>query len=185
MREVLDLHVGKRVCRHKIILLKGVSMDRFEEKDRVVVPVSKFRKIVESDKTVWMVDHAFCPNGHSLMDNEHPIHGYPGIRLAFKLPDSEGEVVISALAGDLTKTTISGELEPGVRHDLSCPHCHVSLPVLMSCGCKRKGQLVVIGLTPKLNFNDAITLCDVAGCTNAAVVSSGEIIRHMRVPVNV
>ena len=158
MREVLDLHVGKRVCRYKIILLKGVSMDRFEEKDKVVIPVDKIHKMAESDKTIWMVDQAYCTNGHSLMDKDHPIHGYPGIRLAFKLPNREGKIVISALAGDLTKKTISGELEPGVRHGLSCPHCHVPLPVLMSCGCISKGQLVVIGLTPKLNFNNLWTV---------------------------
>jgi len=156
-------------------------MNRFDKQGIQVKPVSEIHKAAKSDQTVWGVDKAFCTNGHSLIDKEHPIHGYPGIRLAFKLPGNEGVIVISALAGDLTKITLSGELEPGVRHDLSCPHCHVPLPVLMACECKRKGRLVVIGLTPQLNFNDIITLCDVAGCTNASVVACGEIIRHKRV----
>jgi hypothetical protein len=155
-------------------------MNKFEEKGIQVKPVSEIHKAVKTDKTIWMVDQVYCTNGHSLIDKEHLIHGYPGIRLSFKSPHGEGEVVISALAGDLSKMTISGELEPGKRHDLSCPHCHVPLPVLMPCGCKRDGRLVVIGLTPQLNFNNAITLCDVAGCTNAALVSCGEIIRHKR-----
>ena len=155
-------------------------MGRFDDKNKVVKPVTEFHNVGESDNIIWMVDQAYCTNGHSLIDKENPIHGYAGIRLVFKNPNSEGEIVISPLAGDLTKETLSGELEPGVRHELFCPHCNVALPVLMSCGCKRKGQLVVIGLTPQLNFNNAITLCDVAGCTNAAVVSAGEVIRHMR-----
>jgi hypothetical protein len=155
-------------------------MNKFEEKGIKVVPVSNIHKAVKSDKVIWRVDHVYCTNGHSLMDKEHPIHGYPGIRLAYKHPNGEGEIVISALAGDLAKITLSGELEPGVSHELSCPQCHVPLPILMPCGCKRNGSLVVIGLTPKLNFNNAITLCDVAGCTNASLVSCGEIIRHKR-----
>ena len=158
-------------------------MNKFEKKGKKVVSVSDFSKATKSDKTIWMVDRAYCTNGHSLIDKEHLVSGYPGIRLAFKSPHHKGEVVISALAGDLSKTTISGELEPGARHNLSCPHCQVPLPMLMSCGCKRNGQLVVIGLTPHLNFNNAITLCDVAGCTNAALVSCGEIIRHKRAGV--
>ena len=158
-------------------------MSKFEKKGKKVVPVSDFSKAAKSDKTVWMVDQVYCTNGHSLIDKENLVSGYPGIRLAFKTPHHKGEVVISALAGDLSKVTLSGELEPGVRHYLSCPHCHVALPVLMSCGCKRNGQLVVIGLSPQLNFNNAITLCDVAGCTNAALVSCGEVIRHKRTPV--
>jgi hypothetical protein len=156
-------------------------MNRFDKQGIQVKPVSEIHKAAKSDKTVWVVKHVYCTNGHSLIEKEHPIHGHPGIRLEFKLPDNKGEIVISALAGDLTKITLSGELEPGVSHRLSCPHCHVPLPVLMPCGCKRNGRLVVIGLTPQLNFNNAITLCDVAGCTNAAVIACGEIVRHKRV----
>ena len=155
-------------------------MTMLKDKGMRIVPVSEMGKVIKSDKTIWAVERVYCTNGHLLMDKEHPIHGYPGIRLSFQNPHGEGEIVISALAGDLTKITLDGELEPGASHELSCPKCRAVLPVLMPCGCKRKGSLVVMGLTPKLNFNNAITLCDVAGCTNASLVSCGEIIRHKR-----
>jgi hypothetical protein len=51
---------------------------------------------------------------------------------------------------------------------------------LVNCNCTPDAEMVVIGLTPKLDFNDAITFCNVTGCHNGTFVKSGDAIRHIR-----
>lgn len=41
-------------------------------------------------------------------------------------------------------------------------------------------DMVIIGLTPKLDFNNAISFCNVTGCTNGTSIKSGDVIRHVR-----
>jgi L-threonylcarbamoyladenylate synthase len=85
-------------------------MEMFDKQGKLFIPVSKARKPTTVDEPTWVVDCAFCVNGHSLIDKEHSIHGYPGIRLAFKRAGSQGEFVISSLAGELDKIVLSGTL---------------------------------------------------------------------------
>ena len=40
--------------------------------------------------------------------------------------------------------------------------------------------MVVVGLTPTLDFNNAVTFCNVTGCHNAAFVKAGDVLRHVR-----
>ena len=162
-------------------MMKEPLMERFDGQGRLVIPVSRSNRTADGETATWVVDQAYCTSGHSLIDTEHAINGYPGIRLAFTHHGSSGVFIISAVAGDFTKKVLSGKLEPEESHDLYCPHCHIPLPVLMPCGCKGKGRLVIIGLSPVLNFNNAITFCDTFGCSNGAFVASGEIIRHARI----
>lgn len=58
--------------------------------------------------------------------------------------------------------------------------CGVEFKKLVNCNCQNDAEMVVIGLTPELNYNDAITFCNVTGCSNGAFIKSGEAIRHVR-----
>ena len=114
------------------------------------------------------------------MDEEYKINGYPGLRMKFKRPGMEGEFIISPIEGDFSKIMISGELKDGIKDDLYCPHCETIFQKLVNCNCCDDADMVIIGLTPKLDFNNAITFCNVTGCENGAFVKSGEVIRHIR-----
>ena len=92
----------------------------------------------------------------------------------------EGEFVLSAIEGDFDKIMISGELEEGVKDELYCPHCGVMFKILVNCSCQSDAEMVVIGLTPELDFNNAISFCNVTGCVNGSSVKSGDVIRHTR-----
>jgi len=156
-------------------------MDRFNEDGRLIVPIVEYEKKKEDkDEIRFVVTEAYCPNGCNLIDKEHIINGYPGIRLKFKSPGVEGEFVISAIEGDFDKIILSGELIYGVKDELYCPHCGVILQKLANCNCRPDADLVVIGLTPKLDFNNAVAFCNVTGCKNGAFIKSGEVIRHIR-----
>ena len=88
--------------------------------------------------------------------------------------------MISAVEGDFEKIILSGTLEEGVKDDLYCPHCGVMFEKLVFCNCRPGAEMVIIGLTPQLDFNNAVTFCNVTGCHNGAFVKSGDILRHMR-----
>ncbi len=78
------------------------------------------------------------------------------------------------------KIVLSGELKPNVKDDLHCPKCDVMFAKLVNCNCQKDADMVAIGLTPTLDYNNAITFCNVTGCKNGSFISSGEAIRHVR-----
>lgn len=158
-------------------------MERFGQDGRLIIPLSKRSVVLTEDeehKVRYVLTEAFCPQGCNIIDQEHTINGAPGLRLAFKRPGGEGEFVISAIEGDFDKVVLSGELEDGVKDELYCPHCGIMFKKLVNCNCHPDGDMVIIGLTPLLDFNNAITFCNMTGCTNGSFVKAGDIIRHIR-----
>ena len=158
-------------------------MERFGKDGRLIIPLGQRKSGTEKpeeEKVRYVVTEAYCPNGCSLIDKEHEINGAPGLRMKFSRQGVEGELVLSAIEGDFTKIVISGELEEGVKDELYCPRCGVVFRKLVNCSCREDADMVVIGLTPKLDFNNAISFCNVTGCVNGTIITSGEVIRHVR-----
>lgn len=164
-------------------LLKLLLMKIFSNDGRLIVPISerkksKFKK--DESKVRYVIKEAYCPKGCNIIDENYKINGAPGLRIRFKRPDSEGIFIISAIEGDFDKIILSGKLKEGVKDELYCPHCGVMFEKLVNCNCKPDADMVIIGLTKKLDFNNAVTFCNVTGCHNGSFVSSGDIIRHIR-----
>ncbi len=156
-------------------------MDRFTEDGRWIIPINEFPEPNKPEDDVrFLITEAYCPNGCNIMDEDHKIGGKPGLRIKYSRPGMEGEFVLSAIEGDFNKIMLSGELEHGVRDDLFCPHCGVKFATLVNCNCHTGANLILIGLTPKLDINNAITFCDVTGCGNGSFILSGEVLRHLR-----
>jgi hypothetical protein len=154
--------------------------ERFDDQGRWIIPLSRFDKDEPIEKQRCVADKAYCANGHNLIDKDHLINGFPGIRLKFKRPGQEGEFVLSAVEGDFDKVMLSGSLAEGEKDDLYCPFCEAKLPSLVNCECKPGAELVVLGLTPNLDFNNALAFCNVTGCKNGTTIRSGKIITHFR-----
>ncbi|MHC4433567.1 MAG: hypothetical protein ACYS14_14550 [Planctomycetota bacterium] len=158
-------------------------MERFSKDGRLIIPLGQREKGTrETDEAQvrYVVTEAYCPNGCSIVDAERKINSVPGLRFKFKRPGAKGEFVLSAIEGDFDKIIVSGELEDGVKDELYCPHCDVMFRKLVNCHCKPDADMVTIGLTPRLDFNNAISFCNVTGCANGTFVKSGDVIRHMR-----
>ena len=158
-------------------------MERFGKDGRLIIPLQQ-RKIgtKESDEEQvrYIVTDAYCPNGCNIVDKEQKINGVPGLRFKFKRPGVEGEFILSAIEGDFDKIVLSAKLEDGVKDELHCPHCDVMFKKLVNCSCKPNADMVVVGLTPKLDFNNAISFCNVTGCTIGTSIKSGDVLRHVR-----
>ncbi len=158
-------------------------MNKYDKDGRLIIPLSKRSEYVtpqKENKVRYVLKEAYCPNGCNIIDPEHELNGTPGLRIRFKREGMEGEFVISAIEGDFEKIVLSGELKEGVKDDLFCPHCGVLFSKLVNCNCKPDAEMVVIGLTPELDYNNSITFCNVTGCDNGSFVFSGEVIRHIR-----
>ena len=158
-------------------------MERFTKNGRLIIPLGQRKSRTEEaseGKVRYVVTEAYCPNGCSIIDKEHEINSAPGLRMKFRRPGMEGELVLSAIQGDFNKIIISGELEAGVKDELYCPHCGVMFSKLVNCSCRADADMVVIGLTPKLDFNNSISFCNVTGCVNGTTIASGEVIRHVQ-----
>ncbi len=158
-------------------------MKRFSNDGRLILPIgeSKNSKLKnEEDKIRYVIKEAYCPNGCNIIDEEYKINGSPGLRIKFMRPGTEGEFIISAIEGDFDKIILSGKLKNGVKDELYCPHCGVMFEKLVNCNCKPDADMVIIGLTKVLDFNNSVTFCNVTGCHNGSFVSSGTIIRHIR-----
>ncbi|MFH1093460.1 MAG: hypothetical protein V1739_04795 [Candidatus Omnitrophota bacterium] len=158
-------------------------MERFSKDVRLIIPINEKKQSDfknEENKVRYVINEAFCPNGCNIIDPERKINGSPGLRIRFSRQGAEGEFVISAIEGDFDKIILKGELENGLPDELFCPHCGIMFEKLVNCNCKPNADMVVIGLTPKLDFNNAISFCNVTGCENGAFVKSGDVIRHVR-----
>jgi hypothetical protein len=160
-------------------------MELFTKNGRLNFPENQFKGFnekIRSEKKIKpnIVTEAYCPNGCSLIEKDYPINGYPGLRIAFEREGSKGEFVLSAIENDFDKIILSGTLMDGVKDELLCPHCDVMLAKLVNCSCQPEAEMVIIGLTPGLDYNNAITFCNVTGCKNGATIESGKIIRRVR-----
>jgi hypothetical protein len=158
-------------------------MNKFDKDGRLIIPLSKRSEYTISQKenrVRYVIKEAYCPNGCNIIDPEHKVNGVPGLKIRFKREGMEGEFVISAIEGDFEKVVLSGELKEGIKDDLFCSHCGVIFEKLVNCNCKPGADMIVIGLTPELDYNNSITFCNVTGCDNGSFVSSGEVIRHIR-----
>ena len=163
-------------------------MDRFHKDGRLIIPLMERQmgtKPPGEELIRYVVTEAFCPDGCSVIDQEHLVHDIPGLRIKFKRPGMEGEFVISAIEGDLDKIILSGELEDGVKDELYCPYCGIMFKKLVNCSCSPDADMVVIGLTSKLDFNNAVSFCNVTGCANGTFIQSGDLIQRIRFQGNV
>ncbi len=72
------------------------------------------------------VKNAMCQNGHSLMDDEHRIDGYPSVTALVKTKDSKGLIHLDPVYGSY-KNVPEIEIPEGECVELFCPTCGVSL----------------------------------------------------------
>jgi len=158
-------------------------MDRFSKDGRLIIPIGQRKSKTtfgSEDKVRYIIEDAYCPTGCNIMEPTIKINGYPGLKIGFKRADCEGEFVISAIEGDFSKVILHGKLLDGVKDELFCPHCGALFQKLVNCNCSKDADMVVIGLTPVLDYNNAITFCNVTGCSNGSFIKSGDAIRHVR-----
>lgn len=82
--------------------------------------------IIEVPSRTLHVEHASCPNGHSLMDPSVPINGYPSIKVVLQYGSARGAVHLDPIYGSF-HNLYDVDIPEGVAVEMSCPVCEASL----------------------------------------------------------
>ncbi len=150
---------------------------RFNKLGEMIFPSKKEKQKVVEDKP-FVIDKCYCVNGHNLIDENHFVNDIPGIRLNYHSMHERGEVVLSAIIGDFDKKVLLGNWKEGNKIIMTCPECNEKLKVLTACDCQNDAEFIAIGLTPKLNFNNSIAICNIIGCKNSHSMLKSEELIH-------
>ena len=87
---------------------------------------------LKDDQRIFPVEVS-CPLcNHSLMDPDHPVDGYPSIRVTLSFGREHGWVRLSCLYGSYTVES-EYEIPQDTLVNFFCPHCHAELNGASSC----------------------------------------------------
>ncbi len=90
--------------------------------------MSSNKDIVELEvpSKVLRIQNASCPQGHSLMDENHLIDGYPSVTVLAKYDDEIGQIHLDPIYGSF-KNISQINVPEGELVDFLCPTCQVTL----------------------------------------------------------
>lgn len=92
--------------------------------------MSKKEKIqieLEVPTKSFHVEHAYCPNGHSLSDESIKINGKPSFKVKVKYKDKEGFMYLDPIYGSYNNIEEGISVPKGAVIEFFCPQCGISL----------------------------------------------------------
>lgn len=90
------------------------------------MPKSKDIIELQVPSKVLRIQTASCPNGHSLMDENHLINGYASVTVLAKYHDEIGQIHLDPIYGSF-KNISQITIPEGELVEFLCPTCQVSL----------------------------------------------------------
>src|SRR5210317_1472567 len=86
---------------------------------------SQKREVIpdQDGQKTGVVTECYCPNGHSVLSDEHKFQGHPGLSLMLKSKTSERLLVISTVLGDRDRNFVGFERKAGEVVDIRWPTC--------------------------------------------------------------
>ncbi len=132
---------------------------------RVYSALLKTNRLEKIDVNV--IDHAYCPNGHSLITDDITFCDFKAIYLKIRNKRFVTDVFISPVMGDKNKATIDDKLDRDAVYEFLCPECNASLPLVSPCSCG--GSLVALYLDNSLKLSKSVMICNRFGCQHCEV----------------
>jgi (2Fe-2S) ferredoxin len=87
---------------------------------------------VATDRRIFPLE-VRCPRcNHTLMDPDHPLEGYPSVRLTISFGRKHGWIRLSSLYGSYTMES-EDEIPLDTVLNCFCPHCHAELGTASNC----------------------------------------------------
>lgn len=87
---------------------------------------------LQADQRVFPVEVSCARCNHSLMNAEHPVDGYPSIRITVAYDGIHDHIHLSSLYGSFNVES-DQEIPPDTVADFFCPHCHAHLVGSSKC----------------------------------------------------
>jgi hypothetical protein len=132
-------------------------------------------KFCKSDNVI-VVQHCYCPNGHNLISSKAVFNGFNGIIVKVKddKKNLEGLVALSPVYGYKSRVSLDVDLGQDTIWPMYCPECNEALATYTDCNCG--GQMVVMFLDNKKDFENCIGVCNRIGCENAGITYGNELL---------
>lgn len=125
-----------------------------------------------------VITECFCHNKHSLIDDLSKFGEYKGISLKLISARSEGQLTLSPVISDLSRTFFNFDYVAGEIIKICCPTCSEPLPVYDTCTCG--ADLVAMFTSRKGDFSECVGICQRVGCLNAKIMCSESLSRLIR-----
>jgi NADH-quinone oxidoreductase subunit E len=122
---------------------------------------------IQTDQRVFSVEVSCARCNHSLMDAEHPVDGFPSIRVTLSFNGVYGHIRLSSLYGSYNVES-DHEIPENVVVDFFCPHCHAHL--VGSSDCPECGTLMVPMI---VRGGGIVQICPRRGCKGHFLDVSG------------
>ncbi len=113
---------------------------------------------VQADQRVFPVEVSCARCNHNLMDPEHPVDGYPSIRVSVAFDGVHDHIHLSSLYGSF-KVESEHEIPPDTVADFFCPHCHAHLIGSSKCPECRTPMVPMI-----VRGGGIVQICSRRGC---------------------
>jgi NADH-quinone oxidoreductase subunit E len=111
-----------------------------------------------ADERIFPLEVSCARCNHSLMDAEHPLDGYPSIRVTLAYNGVHGHIRLSSLYGSF-KVEAHEEIPVDTVVDFFCPHCHAHLIGSSDCPECRTPMVPMI-----VRGGGIVQICSRRGC---------------------
>jgi hypothetical protein len=129
-------------------------------------------------ETFRVVTECYCPNGHGLLSDRATFGGFTGISVKLRSDFQEGQLSLSPIIGDLSRTFFNFERIEGSIVEICCPTCDEPLPIYDQCSCG--AFLATFFTTPKKDFANCIGICQRIGCLHSKIISIDNLRKYSR-----
>lgn len=100
-----------------------MSTERFDERGKLIIPRVNRSELGKPHKEEIVFSEVYCSKGHSIIDSENKIGGYPGIKMGFRRPNGEsGMLAVISVLGRYDKSLLEGNLMEGEILEFFAPN---------------------------------------------------------------
>ncbi len=97
-------------------------------------------------------------------------NGYPGLTVRLRTAAQAGELSLSPVIGDKSRSFFDFDRHEGEIVEICCPTCDEQLPVYSECSCG--AELVAMFSEPQADYANCIGICQRIGCLNSEILTS-------------
>jgi len=136
-----------------------------------------FRKF-QLPEDFQVISECYCHNGHSLISDAATFSGFDGLTVELRKEGENGQLALSPIVGDMSRTFFNFVRKEGDLVDICCPTCHEPLPYYDACICS--AFLVAMFTSPNKNFANCIGICQRIGCLHSKIISNYNLRKYSR-----
>jgi len=125
-----------------------------------------------------VVTECYCHNGHSLISDTATFNGFKGLTVILRNERQNGQLALSPIVGDMSRTFFNFERVEGELVEICCPTCLEPLPHYDACTCG--AYLAAMFTSPDKNYANCIGICQRIGCLHSKIITNYSLRKYSR-----